>query len=307
MKLKKWLPIVGIILFIYILWKVNVLNVIIEIFEANVFLLVVSFFLVVLGLVTQTLKWFVIARKQKINVGFAEAFKINFISNFYGFITPSKVGSVIRAEYLKKYNGNIGKGLCNFVLDKILDTSSVIFIVILFSFIFKDKFDVPIGVFTSMFLGFILLTLFFINKKRSKFVLGVFYRRFIPEKMKDRAKGTFESFYENIPAKRYFVFFFLLNLVNWIVIYSVSYVIALSLGIDVPFIYFLAIMPIGTLVAMIPVSINGLGTREAVLISLFGLFEISATKIVSMSILTLLIATIIPAIIASFFIFKREL
>jgi len=307
MKWKKYLPIIGISLFIYILYKVNLLNIISEISKANPYLILLSFLVVLLGLITQTLKWYTIAKKQKINISFREAFNINFISNFYGFITPSKLGTVIRAEFLKKHTGNIGKGLCNFILDKILDISSVIFIALIFSFIFKDKLDLPIGIFTSIFLAFILITLFFINKKRSKIILNIFYKKFIPRKYKEKAKVTFDSFYENIPKKRYFPIFFILNLLNWIVIYSTMYIIALSLSINLPFIYFLAILPLGTLVAMIPISINGLGTREAAFITLFQLFEVSITKVVSMSILTLLIATIIPSIIASFLIFKKRL
>ncbi len=307
MKWKNYLPIIGVALFIYILIKVNIYNIFREISNANIFFIFLSLIFVLIGLFTQTLKWFVIAKKQKMNLNFKEAFKINFVSNFYGFITPSKIGTIIRVEYLKKYTGNIGKGLCNFILDKILDTASVIFIAILFSYIFKNKFEIPLGIFTSLLFGFILITLFFINKDRSKFFLKIFFRRFVPERMENKARLTFDSFYENIPRKRYFLQFFLLNLINWIVIYFVMYIIALSLNINVPFIYFLAILPIGTLVSMIPISISGLGTREVVLISLFKIFEVSATKVVSMSILTLLITTIIPAIIASFLIFRKNI
>lgn len=306
MKWRKYLPIIGILLFIYILYKINIINILEEIFNANIYFVLISFIFVFLGLITQTLKWHVIARKQKINIDFRESFNINFISNFYGFITPSKLGTIIRAEYLRKYTGNIGKGLCNFILDKIMDIASVIFIAITFSFIFKDKLDLPIGVFTMMFLGFVLVTLFFISKERSRFVLNFFYRKFLPEKLKDKAKLTFDSFYENIPKKRYFILFFVLNLVNWIIIYFVMYLIGLSLGVNLPFIYFLAILPIGTLVSIIPISVNGLGTREAALIVMFGIFEISKTKVVSMSILSLLIATVIPAIIASFLMFRKK-
>ena len=56
-------------------------------------------------------------------------------------------------------------------------------------------------------------------------------------------------------------------------------------------------MPIVTFVGQIPITINGLGTREAVMISLFGLLGIGATKIFSMSIINLIINGIIPAII----------
>ena len=305
---KKFLPIIGILLFIYILSKVNIVNVFQEIRQVNIYFLLISIFFVFLMILSETIKWFTIAFFQDIKIPFKEAFKINIMSNFYGFVTPSKLGSVIRAEYIKKYtDDNIGKGLFNFVIDKILDICSIIFIAIIFSFVFKDKFDLPISIFFTLFLLLFLGLLFFIKKERSEFVLRIFYRKFVPKKLRKKARMTFDSFYENVPKKRYFILFFFFNLINWIVIYSMTYFVGLSLGIDLPFIFYLAILPIGTLITLIPISINGLGTREATLISLFALFGIESAKVFSMSIVSLIIAGIIPAIIGIFLIFKKRL
>jgi len=305
---KRYLPIIGILLFIYILLKINLVNVLYEISQINIYFLILAIIFVFFLIFTATLKWFVIAYFQGIKIPFREAVKINLISDFYGFITPSKLGSVVRAEYLKEYaDDNIGKGLFNFVIDKILDISSIIFIAILFSFIFKDKLELPIGIFLALFFLFVFLILFFIKKERSKIILRIFYWKFIPNKFREKAKITFDSFYDNVPKKRYFVLFFLLNLFNWFLIYLTTYFIGLSLGIDLPFIFYLGILPIGTLVTLIPISINGLGTREASLISLFGLFGISSAKVFSMSIIGQFIAGIIPAIIGIFLIFRKRL
>ena len=198
------------------------------------------------------------------------------------------------------------------IVSKIFDIASLFLLVMLFSFILSFKFKdqvsfLPMGLFIALFIGIIFATFIFIDKQRSKNLLSFLYRRIMPEKLKSQAKLTFESFYDKMPKKRYFIFFFIFNFTNWIVNYLLLFLIGKSLGISLPFIYFLAILPMGTLVAMIPLSINGLGTREATLIKLFGLFGIGAAKIFSMSIISLFITGILPAILASFFIFgKRE-
>jgi len=307
MNWKKYLPVIGIILFVYILIKLDVRNILVEISKANWFLLIISLLLIPLFLTTETLKWLILAYKQKINVPLKEAFKINLISNFYGFVTPSKFGAIIRAEYLRKYTKNIGKGISNFVLDKVLDVGSVFFLAILFSFVFREKLEfLPLNLFIFIFLSLVLITLIFIKKERSKFILGVFYRKLVPEKLKEKTKLTFDSFYEDMPKKRYFCLFFLLNIINWIMAYFITFLIALSLNINLSFIHFLAILPLGTIATLIPVTISGLGTREAALIGLFGLFGISATKVFSMSILALLIVGIFPSIIGIILIFKKK-
>ncbi len=308
MKLKKYLPIFGILLFIYILFKIDLQAVLSEIRNANIYFLLIAAFLVFVMMLSETIKWFTIARFQNIKIPFNEAFKINMIDNYYGFITPSKVGSVIRAEYLKRYaDGHFGKGLFNFIIDKVMDLSAIIFIAIIFSYNFKDKLDLPIGFFTALFLFFIFGTLFFLKKERSEVILRIIYRKLVPNRFRYQAKSSFESFYDHVPKKRYFILFFLLNLFNWIINYTLAYSVGLSLGINLPFIYYLSIFPLATLVSLIPISVAGLGTREATLISLFGLFGIEAAKVFSMSIISLLIAGIIPAVIGASYAFIKKL
>ena len=65
-------------------------------------------------------------------------------------------------------------------------------------------------------------------------------------------------------------------------------------------------MPITTFVGQLPITINGLGTREAAMISLFGLLGISATKIFSMSLINLVINGIFPAIIGMLLILQSK-
>jgi uncharacterized protein (TIRG00374 family) len=307
MNWKKYFSLIGIAIFLYILFKIDILQVIEEIKNADIFYMIIALIFVFLIFVFQTLKWLVIAVKQGINIPFIEAFKINLMTNFYGFVTPSKLGTIIRAEYLKKYSADIGKGFCNFVLDKIMDMSSLIFTAIVFSFVIKDKLTfLPINLFIILFLFFAISTIVFVNKSRAKILLGFFYKRFIPEKMKEKAKITFDSFYDSIPKKRHFILFFILNLITWIIIYTASYFVGKSLGIELSFWYFLAILPIATFISMIPISINGLGTREAALISLFSLFGVSPEKVFSMSLITLFITGIIPSIIGSFLTLKNK-
>lgn len=305
MKIKKYLPIIGIGLFIYILTKIGISQTIQEISQANLFFLLVAMLFVFVSLITGTLKWFIIARKQKIKVPFFQAFRINFISIFYGFVTPSKIGGIVRAEYLRKYNSNsLGKGVSNYILDKVLDLCSLGFLAVVFSFTFSL---ISMHYFYFAILGLILLVsalLMFRDESRSKKVMRIFYG-FVPKKMKPKVKGGFYSFYKDMPKKRDFALFFVFNLINWIVLYTMIFFIGVSLGINISFFYFLAILPIATLVGQIPITISGLGTREATMISLFGLLGIGATKIFSMSMISLFMG-IIPAIIGSFLIWKNK-
>jgi len=308
MKIKKILPIIGIALFLYILIRLDISRVFNEIVHIKLNYLGFVVFLVFLFLIIQTIKWFVIARVQKIKVPFAKAFKINIISAFYSFITPSKLGGIIRADYLRKYNsGNLGKGVSNFVIDKILDLCSLVFIVIVVLTLFKNVLPIHYLYYSLMLLVFLLIFILILrDEKKTKFLLGAAYKKLVPEKIKEKTRQGLHSFYENMPKKRYFILFFLINLFNWVYLYTIMFFIGLSLGINVSYFYFLAILPVSTLIGQIPITINGLGTREAVMISLFGLLHVEAAKVFSMSILGMIIIEILPLIFGGFLLFKDK-
>jgi len=311
-KIRKYLPILGVGLFIYLLIKLDITKIFQEIKNLNFSYLFIVVILLGIFFITQTLKWFMLAREQKINIPFKDAFKINIISDFYGFVTPSKIGSIMRVDYLKKYKADTGKGLSNFVIDKILDLSSLFVLTIGFSFIFYREiiFSIvsPIYQFIiiAFFLLMILLCLLFYKKEISKPIAKTIYRLFIPKRLKEKSKILFNSFYEDMPPLLFLGFVFIINLINWIVNYVMIYFIGLSLGINIGFIPYLIILPISTLVAQIPITINGLGTREITMINLFGLFGVDKVKVFSMSIMGIIISSIIPAIIAIIFICQKE-
>jgi hypothetical protein len=306
-KIRKYLPIIGIILFIYLLIKLNIVEIIKQIGKANNFLLFVALIIVLVYLVFQTTKWWIIAKKQKISIPFWKAFKINLITNFYGLLTPGKLGSVMRADYLKEY-GKLGKGLSNFVIDKVLDISSLFLLAIVLGFlVLRDKLGLMIfNYLLIMLFVFIFIFILFYKKERARFLLRIVYKKIIPKKLKRTAKVTFNSFYEDLPKKRFLLFVFVVNLITWIINYSIAYTVALSLGIEIKFSYFLAVYPIATLIAQIPITISGLGTREFTLIGLFGLFGIEAVKVFSMALISLFIMAIFPGLVAILLLLREK-
>ena len=70
---KKYLPVIGILLFLYILFKVDLRNILFEVRNANVYFLGIAIVLVFVMMLSETTKWFTIARFQNIPIPFKEA------------------------------------------------------------------------------------------------------------------------------------------------------------------------------------------------------------------------------------------
>jgi len=305
-QIKKYLPVIGILLFVYLLIKLDASQIWKQLISAEPSLLVLSVVLAGIYIFVQPLKWHFIALKQNIHIPYIESFKIGMISNFYGLVTPSRLGEVIRASYIKKYSGSTVKGVGNFILEKIFDLISIFFLAIIFVIIFRERFEaISLWYLIILFLIIVLGMFIFINKKAGGLLAKAFYR-FLPEKMIEKAGNAFDDFYKNMPGKGALFMIFLVNLFIWIFLYFVIYIIGLSLGIEIGFAYYLAIMPISTLISQIPITISGLGTREASMIGLFGLFGISAVKVFSMSLLNFFITGILPTLLGIYYSIKLK-
>lgn len=85
------------------------------------------------------------------------------------------------------------------------------------------------------------------------------------------------------------------------------YVLALSLGIEVPVVYYFLFIPVVLAVSMVPISLNGLGIREATWVLLFSQVGVPAAEALSMSILSFLVMTVVSLAGGVFYFFDRSL
>ena len=119
-KLSKFVPILGLFLFIYIIYSIGVEKI------ANTFVLIPIHIYVLASLPTilrvfiYGYKWEYISKKQKINIDFLFYLKITLVCMFYSLITPGGLGWHIRIFYLmKKAKLSIEKCTTNSLLDSV--------------------------------------------------------------------------------------------------------------------------------------------------------------------------------------------
>ncbi len=78
----------------------------------------------------------------------------------------------------------------------------------------------------------------------------------------------------------------IISLANQILAISINWIMAEGLHIDVPLYYYLAFVPVVTLISMIPVSLNGMGLREYAFVSLFGSIGVDREAAVALGLLS---------------------
>jgi uncharacterized protein (TIRG00374 family) len=132
---------------------------------------------------------------------------------------------------------------------------------------------------------FVLFPLLILNKQLMGKVIGLIYKSFIKKKaqLRNKIEERFEDFYiginQLINPKLLLSGF--LTCLSYTVFFIQCYLIALAMGISINFITITLFMAISNLISFIPISISGLGTRDAALIYLFSLINLTPELAVS--------------------------
>lgn len=214
-----------------------------------------------------SVKWQIILKHHAINIPFLELLRVVIVSTTIGQLLPAGVGTdLIRGYSLsKKYGQRLGMA-ATIIIDRIVGMVSLFFLAL-------------IGSVCSYFLG-VNTGLIVILSSINLFFLLIWYQSHLLKKIVDAIIPTWPRL-NTIRQK-------LLNLVDivsdkeknrtilpWIFNLSVAvqllrclvfYILYLSFGHHINFIYFVVFIPLLFAITLIPVSIGGLGVREGVLV-----------------------------------------
>ena len=300
MDVKKILPIIGIIILIYIITTLDLQKIITVFSDINPIYSVLAFFSIIPIVLLTNIQWQILLKKQKIHVSFLYSLKNIFIGYFYGFITPGGFGAYTRALYLKHESKSpLPKCVSNIITFNTIDYITLLLLGAVGGLLLS-------GIFPLLFLSIVIvlaivtiLFLFFLKKEKSKIVFTKIVQSRIFRTVKDRMEDPIDSFYENLPTFKDVLLPFFISTFGWIVRFSEFYIISRLFSIDVPYHYFILIVAVANVVATIPVSIYGLGTREASLISLFSIYSIIPEKIVSLSLFWFVLVWFSPSVIGA--------
>jgi uncharacterized protein (TIRG00374 family) len=296
---KKFLPLIGIAIFVYLIYSLGFEDIIDAILSIPPIYIVLSMLLTIPLMLLRNYTWQIIQREQKIKIGYMESLKILLMSYFYCVITPAYIGILMRVPYMKEKTGEpYGKLFVNSAIDSILHTLSVYVMMFIGSLIL-------IGTIPNLFymsgvwiLFLAILLFYFIKKERGEKLFFLLVKYFAPKKIKRHLNDFICTFYTDFPKIRRLIIPLLLGTLTWIIVFSQGYLIVLALGLSIPYLSFLILFPIVNVASFLPITFAGLGTRELTSIFLFStLFSVADEKIFVFTIVGFLIGDVFPGFI----------
>lgn len=307
-KLSPFIPIIGIIIFIYIILDIGVEKI------SNTFLLIPIHFYILaftpffLILILGSYKWKYICNKQKINLDITSLIKLYLINAFYVTIIPAGLGGYIKIFYLKKKSkAPIEKCITNTLID--ITTGSIIgfSIALIGSIVILEVSPGFLPVILIFFLFNFTAFFAFMKKSGGRRFFKFFIRPFIPSKYKEKIDKTFESLYVDIPSIKDTILPFLIEIAIWSITALQVYIIAQAFSINIPFYMFLLIHTLSVVfVVILPISIGGLGIREGVFVFLLSsLYGIAPNISVVISLSGYIVKRLIPALTGMILTIKK--
>jgi len=297
-KLKSFLPLIGIALFIYILKDVGLGNLYNSLRSIDILLLITSLSFFIPRILISTYKWKMVAEMQGIHVDFLHLIGINLVGLFYGTVTPLWLGDWIRIFYLKEESSSpLGKCACNVIIDQLIEFFSLFILSLIGAFILLNKFPNLLPLILFFFILLLGVAVFFMEKNRSKKIFTLAYCYLIPSRLKEHMAKEFEHFYENIPPLKKLIKPLAIEVFSYSLFFTQIYIVSISLSISIPYFNFIFIYPISSLIGMIPITISGFGTREGALITLLSIYGVTKEKAVALSLTGYFITIFIPAMI----------
>jgi glycosyltransferase 2 family protein len=224
-----------------------------------------------------------ILKVNKVNLSLKEIINVTFISMFFGYIFPGSAGAdVVKGYQLFKSHGHGYVITGSIIFDRFIGLYSMLFLAFIGSVIaifigISLKIAVLIAILQIFITVVWLFFCYLVNKKR----LFHFNSNGKYSKLWSRVRMILTVVTNVKMIKRVFPFLFSISLLTQLSRCAFFFCLYKSFGSSLNFIYFLIFIPIIFIILILPISVGGLGIREASLVFFFK--SIGITNEISLS------------------------
>jgi glycosyltransferase 2 family protein len=285
MSTRGWLRLVGVVLLValVLIFKIDLGKTAALVAHADLFLVALAVIFFVPFLAAKALRWQVILRDLNIPISFGVAVKLYALGLGAGMVTPGQVGDAVKVAYLR--DRGLGRALLSVLLDRLWDVLVLLLLAGSGAFLFWQQLEGEWLAIGLLAVGSVVLLGITASPRAQQALLRLVARL--------RAPGRGEDHYEPVQLRpsqilRQLAF----TLVATAVVYFRLYLLTSALNVHLDLIPFVAAMSLATIAALLPISISGLGARDAVLLLIAGSIGITREQALGVSALILFLSVV---------------
>jgi uncharacterized protein (TIRG00374 family) len=272
----------------YLIGKISGANLLSYIQILSPWVLAISLLLIIIQSVLAALRWTIVISSIGQKLPFSKSVVITFVSLFFNQFLPASIGGdAVRIWQSKKSGLSLNKAITSVVLERLLTLLSIAGLSVIMFPILSDYYPNKLILLSSLLIVFAVLIcisiLIFCDRLPTKWNQWRLIRGMI-ELSTNTKKLVFKPWS-------------LINIIISIILgqlllAAATQQLAQGIGVEIRFIYFVAIMPTVVLISSLPISIAGWGLREFAMVTGLGIIGVSPDAAVATSILLALSATL---------------
>ena len=234
--------------------------------NANFLLVALSFSLHFIGYYVSAVRWKLLLEAQGVKTKISYLIKSYIVSTFFNHLLPSTFGGdTVRAYDSYKAGKSKSGAIAVIFVDRFLGLFTLMFFALTATLFAGEITSKVPYLFLWVIIGFLLMVLvvliiFFPTKKLSELVSKI--KIPFSAKLQRILEKIIEAFWTFKGQKKVLFKALGLSLILQTNVITYYFLIASSLGLNIPFYNFFLIVPLSIFIMMLPISINGIGLRE---------------------------------------------
>jgi len=232
------------------------------------------------------LRWKILLQSYDINLSYRDSTAMYAIGLVLSAVTPGRVGDLIKIVLLTKKGYRASKAVASNIFDRLFDVGFVALAGYTGMWYFSKYFASQLNIINIAFLVVLCLGAVFVVKRHLIKNLAI---KLVPLQYRDTARQSWNEIVSTLSQNniRGFLQLIFWTIIFWFVQFYALYLCTKALRIEVPFIYFSACAAVAMVLSLLPITVAGIGTRDAVFILLLGQIGIAKQQSLALSALIL--------------------
>ena len=232
------------------------------------------------------LRWVLLLRASGNPISTADATRLFLVSSFVGSFLPAGVGAdAARAYGLARENTTGSEALASVAVDRLLGVVSLVLMAIIGVIVWAPQGRTDWRIAAAIIVALIACVAVFWANEWMRWIIPAHRHEGFVTRRVLRLTDAVGRYRDRRGV--------LVHVLAWSIVVQVlritqAYVLALGLGMTVPFTYFLLFMPLGLLMLLLPISISGFGLPQGVIVWLLRPMGVPDSQSFALSTLILL-------------------
>lgn len=292
----RYLALVGVAVFGLILWKTDFHAVARIVWEADPWLLAACVVLLIPTFALKILRWRKLLALTGIDLGLGRSASLYLGSMFLASATPGRAGEIAKAFFLRSAHGvPLGRSLVSVIIDRLSEVVVLAGLGLVGGVLLATGFQQLLYPIVAIICGLLVALLLLLNRKLVDALFTLITRAGLLRKYEASMQVDLDHFYSALHSLRRpaIIVPLLQTVASTMCFLFICYLSFRALHLPVPFRTVIVSVSIAKLVALVPITVAGLGTRESAFIYLFGLAGVGRDAVMTFSFLYIFLFNIL--------------